>query len=836
MAPSAVDAPTPPLPAREERTYPPARIFNVKETKFTEPVLPQPDGREKALARPDGEAAIVIDNGSSTVRAGWSFESTPRVSIPPIMAKYRDRKLGKTYSFAGYDCYAETNAKGHIRNAFELGTGIVSNWDVEEHVLDWTFLKLGMNDAEGAIDLPIVMTEAVANLPYSRKSMNEIIFECYGAPSLATGIDSLFSYRYNNGQTGLVVSSSYSSTHIIPVYNSKAMLAQAIRLNWGGWHAAEYLLKLMRLKYPAFTGKLNASQAEHMLRDHCYVSKAYNDELRTYLDWTGLEDRDVVMQYPFTEEIVVQKSEEELARIAERKKESGRRLQEQAAKMRLEKLIRKEKELEYYKKLAVKLADANKKDTKRLLDAEDMKDEAQLERTIKELDKSIRRARTKDVGGDPEEEQEAPDFSLLEVPDDQLDEAGLKAKRHQRLLKSNHEARARAKAEKEAEKARVAEEERLDRERRENDLERWLEEKRIARENTLQKIKERERLKADLGNRKSLASQMRMKSIANLASDNPRGKRRRGGDDDNFGANDDDWGVYRQIAVGEGSDEEEGEEDLGVTLAGLEEDLLRYDPNFTHEHTWEAQNDWNKSLLHAFMRGPRPFDASSQAEIHQMHLNVERIRVPEVVFQPSIAGVDQAGLIEITGDILTQRLVGLTGVNRNDFLRDIFLTGGNTLYENFDHRLREGLTPLLLSDSPLKLRKAGDALLDAWRGAAQWVGTPAWKAATVTKAEFQEKGQDYMKPHHTYSVPHATKWENTDKGIPTQIYAKSPPPSSPPLFHSTALPNFSPHMRAPSLLRDEPPLLTALTGVLGARHGQFIPVMSQRERSFAHPV
>ncbi|KAI1489455.1 putative chromatin remodeling complex subunit [Biscogniauxia mediterranea] len=756
MAPSAIDTPMPPLPVREAKTYPPAKIFNVKETKFDKFVAPQSDGREKALAlAQSGEpAAIVIDNGSSAVRAGWSFESNPRLNIPPIMAKYRDRKLGKTYSFAGLDCYADTTARGHIRNAFEAGTGIVSNWDVEEHVLDWTFLKLGMNDADGAIDVPIVMTETVANLPYSRKSMNEIIFECYQAPSLAIGIDSLFSYRYNKGQTGLVVSSSYSSTHVIPVFNSKAMLAQAIRLNWGGWHAAEYLLKLIRLKYPSFPGKLNASQTEHMLRDHCYVSKSYDDELRSYLDWTGLEDRDIVIQYPFTEEVIIQKSEEELARIAERKKESGRRLQEQAAKMRLDKLMRKEQELEYFKKLQEKINDANKKDTKRLLDSDDLKDEAHLERTIKELEKSIKRARTKDVGGDPEEEQEAPDFSLLEVPDDQLDDAGLKAKRHQRLLKSNHEARARAKAEKEAEKARIAEEERLDRERRENDLEGWLEEKRVARENTLQRMKERDRLKADLGNRKSLASQIRMKSIANLASDNPRGKRRRGGDDDNFGANDDDWGVYRQIAVGEGgSDDEEGEEDLIGNLKTLEEDLLRYDPSFTHEHTWEAQNDWNKSLLHAFLRGPRPFDAASQAEIHQIHLNVERIRVPEIVFQPSIAGVDQAGLVEIAGDILTQRLVGLSGINRDDFLRDVFLTGGNTLFEGFDDRLRQGLTPLLPAGAPLKIRRAGDALLDAWRGAAEWVGTPSWKAATVTRAEFQEKGQDYLKVSRRSAPP-----------------------------------------------------------------------------------
>lgn len=676
------------------------------------------------------------------------------------MAKYRDRKLGKTFSFAGADCFADTTARGHIRNAFEQGTGIVSNWDVMEHVLDYIFLKLGMNDSDGGVDVPVVMTEAVANLPYSRKSMTEIIFECYGAPSLAYGIDSLFSYRHNQGKTGLVVSSSYTSTHIIPVYNSKAMLGQATRLNWGGYHGSEYLLKLIRLKYPAFTGKLNVSQAEHMLKDHCYVSDSYEHEIKGYLDWTGLEDRDVVIQYPFTEEVIVQKSEEELARIAERKKESGRRLQEQAAKMRLEKLMKKEQDLEYYKTLQNQIANETKKETRRLLDSNEIKDEAQLEKMIKELDKAIRKARIKDVGGDPEEEEEAPNFDLLEIPDDQLDEAQIKQKRQQRLMKSNHDARARAKAEKEAEKARIAEEERLDTERRENDLESWLDEKRQARLEALQKIKERDRLKQDLGNRKSLASQIRMKSIANLASDNPTKKRRRGGDDDNFGADDDDWGVYRQITVGDNSDDEHEEEDLNTSLKTLEEELLKYDPDFTYENTQEAQSDWSRSLLHAFARGPRPF-LGTQAELNQLHLNVERIRVPEVVFRPSIAGVDQSGVVEIAGDVLNQRLAGM-GANVDDFLRDVFLTGGNTLFRNFDERMREGLRALLPAEAPLKVRHAQDPLLDAWKGAAGWTGTPAWKQATISREEYLEKGADYIKVRSILSSSSTYTRNSTD--------------------------------------------------------------------------
>ncbi|RKU45867.1 actin-related protein 5 [Coniochaeta pulveracea] len=755
MAPSATENTT--LSRREAmQMLPPPTVYPVQEAKFEGYVPPQPDGHEQALAQPQGTAAIVIDNGSSNVRAGWSFENAPRFTIPPIMAKYRDRKLGKTFSFAGNDCYADTTAKSHIRNAFEAGTGIVSNWDVMEHVLDHLFIKLGLNGVEGALDMPVVMTEAVANLPYSRKMMTEILFECYGAPGVAYGIDSLFSYNYNEGKTGLVVSSSYSATHVIPVYERKPIMAQAIRLNWGGWHSAEYLLKLLRLKYPGFQGKLNASQAEWMIKEFCYVSKDYDQELAQYLDWSGLEDRERVIQYPYTEEVIVQKTEEELAKIAERKKESGRRLQEQAAKMRLERLMKKEQELEYYVDVKRRIQDQNKKETKRILDDAEVKDETQLDRMIKELERSIKKARTKDLGGD-EEEEEKPDFSLLDVPDDQLDEAGMKKKRQQRLLKSNHEARDRAKAEKEAEKARIAEAARLDEDRRTNHLEDWLEDKRQARLEKIALMKERDRLKADLGNRKSLANQMRMKNLANLASDNPTGdgsrkRRRGGGDDDDFGADDADWGVYRSVAIGankgDSDDEEEGEEDLEASIRALEADLLQYDKDFTYENTIDAQKDWTKSLLHAFRYGPRPFDEGSPAETHRIHLNVERIRVPEVVFQPSgIAGVDQAGLAEMAGDILTQRLVGLPGIDRDAFLKDIFLTGGNTLFKNYDERLRDELTALLPAGSPLVIRRARDATLDAWRGAARWAGGEERRRAMVTREEYLEKGSEYMKEH-----------------------------------------------------------------------------------------
>lgn len=575
--------------------------------------------------------------------------------------------------------------------------------------------------------------------------MSEILFECYGAPSVAYGIDSLFSYSYNGGKTGLVASSSYTSTHLIPVVNSKALLSQSTRLNWGRFQCAEYLLKLLRLKYPSFPGKISDPQAEDLVREHCYVSQNYEEELSQYLEWTGLEDRNRIVQFPYVEQVVVQKTEEELAAAAEKRKESGRRLQAQAAKMRLEKLKRKEEEFEYYQQLQAQLQDQTKKEIKRILESNDFDDEGQLEKKVRELEKSIRKARSKDVGDVEEEVQEAPTFPLLDRPDEELDEEELKQKRQQRLMKSNYEARLRAKAEKEREKARLAEEQRLDDERREADLEGWSEERRQARLAIVQKMKDRERMKAELGNRKSLANQMRMKSIANLASDAPTKKRRRGGgDDDTFGADDADWSVYRTIATGEQSDDEE-EEDLGKALKDIEAQLLLHDPTFTEESTREAQTDWTKSLLHAFLHGPYPFDPESQKEAHQLHLNVERIRVPEVVFQPTIAGLDQAGIIEIASTILTERLAN--NPHRDDVFKDIFLTGGNTLFQGFEERLASELRAVLPAEQALVVRRADDAVLDAWRGAAKWSGKKENQSNFITRAEFMEKGGDYIKEH-----------------------------------------------------------------------------------------
>lgn len=171
-----------------------------------------------------------------------------------------------------------------------------------------------------------------------------------------------------------------------------------------------------------------------------------------------------------------------------------------------------------------------------------------MDDTIKQLDIAIQRARNKELGIEEVEEKEAPITTLVNIPDDQLDEIDKKEKRKQKLLKASYDARQRAKKAKEEARLRDLELARIEEQKRINDPISWVAEIKQKRQQVIERLRQRKRLALELADRRSRASQLRMKSIANLASDAPITKRKRkGNDEDTFGQDDDDWAIYREI-------------------------------------------------------------------------------------------------------------------------------------------------------------------------------------------------------------------------------------------------------------------------------------------------
>ena len=139
------------------------------------------------------------------------------------------------------------------------------------------------------------------------------------------------------------------------VLSDKPLMTFGYRIPWGSSHVTEYLLKLIQLKYPTFPTRVTSSQAnvrpmssdgrpkshkclQWMLQTFCEFSSDYPSHLRSLSDPVKLSRSGKIIQFPFSQSSVDEKTEEEQTRLAERRKEQGKRLQEMAAKARMEKV------------------------------------------------------------------------------------------------------------------------------------------------------------------------------------------------------------------------------------------------------------------------------------------------------------------------------------------------------------------------------------------------------------------------------------------------------------------------------------------------------------------
>lgn len=759
----------------QDEEFPPQKIYPLKD--FEAPAEPEPFYHNYQQGVP-----IALDIGTSSFKVGLTNTSVPNNVFPAVVARYRDRKALKTLTIVGNDVYRDQSLRSSLRTPYD--GPLVTNWDYVECMLDYSFEHLGVHSDNGRLNNPVIMTEPVACPMSQRKNMYELLFEAYQAPKVTFGIDSLFSYYANsdtNTANGVVIGTGHELTHVIPVSQGKGILLQTKRIDWGGDQSLQFIQRLLSLKYPYFPTKLTSQNTTNILYDHCYVLKDYQEELSNYLNMDFLNEHDVVLQAPVDVSVPAdkKKSAEELAKQTQKRREQGKRLQEQAQQKRVEKLVQKEQEFEYYTNIKLEFESSSPQEVQQKLEAEGFEDLSDFNKYVTNLDKSLKRTRNQDIGDDHDNDDEPGNsWPLVDIPDDQLSEDQIKEKRKQRLMKANFDARERAKEVKRQEEESLAKFEKEQEEWRERDLEDWCTVKRQELGQIYGRMKERTKLLNSMKDRKSMAAQQRMKNIADLANDETGStssasrKRRRNANstidndpNDTFGANDDDWSVYRDIS--NATLEEEQEEDNAAILK-LEEQLLKYDPNFHHEDTLAASQtfDWKNLTLHKFIHGPRQnITISMQAEIsdpdelanhpeiirknHQLHFNIERIRVPEILFQPSIAGLDQAGVAELLSDLLYRRLDGNFSANgqSHSMIQDVFITGGLAKLPNFVERTTKDFTAFLPVGAPLKVRRAKDPILDAWKGMQKWSQSEECENSYVSKEEYEELGPEYIKEH-----------------------------------------------------------------------------------------
>lgn len=140
------------------------------------------------------------------------------------------------------------------------------------------------------------------------------------------------------------------------------------------------------------------------------------------------------------------------------------------------------------------------------------------------------------------------------------------------------------------------------------------------------------------------------------------------------------------------------------------------------------------------------------AEDFQILLGVERFRCPEILFQPNMVGIDQAGLDEMAGISIRRLPVKGEGIEER-ITNSILMTGGSCLFPGIDARLEAGIRKIRPFLSPIRVVRASNPILDAWRGATDFAANFEFNKQTFSRQDYYEKGEDWLRRHQIrYSV------------------------------------------------------------------------------------
>lgn len=142
-------------------------------------------------------------------------------------------------------------------------------------------------------------------------------------------------------------------------------------------------------------------------------------------------------------------------------------------------------------------------------------------------------------------------------------------------------------------------------------------------------------------------------------------------------------------------------------------------------------------------------------ETHQLHVGLERIRATEVLFQPSMIGLVEAGIPETIDFVLKL----YTAQVQSQLVCNVFLTGGTARFPGVLERLNRELQEIRPFKSNFKINIAKNPSLDSWHGARDFGTNENLPEFLVTRQEYEEKGGEYLKQHSA-----------------SNIYTKSPDP------------------------------------------------------------
>jgi centractin len=221
--------------------------------------------------------AVVIDNGSGIVKAGFAGEETAKAVFSGFVGRVPKGKpvqgLKDTDVFLGHEA---EDKRSVLSLTYPMCHGIVEDWNDMEHIWNYVYTQLKVTGK----DHPVLLTEAPLNPQKHRETAAEFFFEKLGVPALFVSVQAVLSLYASGKTTGLVLDSGDGVTHAMPVFEGYTVPHAVQKSTVAGRDVTEHLVRLMRRGGCIFHSVNQREIVRQIKESECYVAVDREEEER----------------------------------------------------------------------------------------------------------------------------------------------------------------------------------------------------------------------------------------------------------------------------------------------------------------------------------------------------------------------------------------------------------------------------------------------------------------------------------------------------------------------------------------------------------------------------
>ena len=252
------------------------------------------------------EQAIVFDCGSNYIKAGFSNkdlyhdklyrfnEENPIAKIPILIGRPLNLHNGliKNVNFKPLMVYDEiTSVSDYLNLSYPIENGIIVNEEDSSFLFDYILSKkLGLSSAD-LKNRELLLTCLPEETEENIKKKCEIIFEKIGLGYCNFESRSKCSLFSEGKVSGMVLDIGYDNSYAIPIIQGKnyhvyELTDKIKKLDIGGKHITDYLIKLLQIKGYSLNPITNFDNMNKIKEKLCFVSIDFESDKKLDLETT----------------------------------------------------------------------------------------------------------------------------------------------------------------------------------------------------------------------------------------------------------------------------------------------------------------------------------------------------------------------------------------------------------------------------------------------------------------------------------------------------------------------------------------------------------------------